>query len=357
MKTYISSVMTTQLALLTLIVLITKNKVLSNYKKQRIIIASVMIMICAIAEFSGILLDGSAAVLKPLHIIVKYVEFCLASTVSVVLAGVFCPAESQRPLYVFNALHIALETFSLFTGLIFYIDDKNIYHHGKAYWLYYFFVFLGIMYLSYTIAKFGTQFQNRNHISLLMILIFITAGVAFQIIDSDIRIVWLTVAISTALFYIYYCNMVYQLDALTELLNRRAFEAHKSSLKKQAYIVIFDVNNFKSINDRFGHSLGDACLQSVADVIRKVYRKYGLCYRVGGDEFCVIIDRKINPRKFKELNEKFEKQLLSKGDDDHLMPSVAIGFATYEPGKTEISDVIKDADKQMYLDKIHTKEL
>jgi len=42
-----------------------------------------------------------------------------------------------------------------------------------------------------------------------------------------------------------YCNMVYQLDVLTELLNRRAFEVHKSSLKRKAYILILDVNNFK----------------------------------------------------------------------------------------------------------------
>lgn len=67
-----------------------------------------------------------------------------------------------------------------------------------------------------------------------------------------------------------YCNMVYQLDVLTELLNRRAFEVHKSSLKRKAYILILDVNNFKKINDTFGHTLGDSCLKTIASIIRKV---------------------------------------------------------------------------------------
>ena len=94
-------------------------------------------------------------------------------------------------------------------------------------------------------------------------------GIVFNIIDNHIKIVWLTVAIAMILFYIYYCNMVYQLDVLTELLKRGAFEVHKSSLKRKAYILILDVNNFKK-NDTFGHTLGDSCLKTIASVIRKV---------------------------------------------------------------------------------------
>ncbi len=50
----------------------------------------------------------------------------------------------------------------------------------------------------------------------------------------------------------------------------RAFEVHKSSLKRKAYILILDVNNFKKINDTFGNTLGDSCLKTIASVIRKV---------------------------------------------------------------------------------------
>lgn len=356
MKNYISIVIIAQLSLLTLIVLITKNKVLSKKIKSGIITASSLIMACGLAEFAGVLLDGSALFLKPVHIAVKYLEFCLAPLIPIIFTAAFYPIKSKKAISLPNIIHIALETTSLFLGFIFYIDDKNIYHHGKAYCLYYLFVFLSIIYLLYTIAKFGEQFQNRNHISLLMILAFFTFGVLFQIIDNNIKIVWLTASIGMILFYIYYCNMIYQLDALTELLNRRAFETRKSSLKRRAYILIFDVNNFKSINDRFGHSSGDFCLKIVADTIRKVYGKNGLCYRIGGDEFCVIIDRQIDLRKIKDLNEKFEKKILKQNNYNEKIPSVAIGYAFFDPNKTQISDIIKEADDKMYLNKFHTNE-
>lgn len=356
MKTYISTVIITQLSLLTLIVLVTKNKVLPKRVKTGIIIASSLIMACAFAEFSGVLLDGAAPVLKPLHIIVKYIEFCLAPIIPFVFTSALYPMKSKKMIFLSNIIHITLETLSLFLGIVFYVDDKNVYHHGKLYWLYYLFVFLSMLYLFFNVAKFGAQFQNRNHSSLLMLFAFFAVGVMFQNIDSDVKIVWLTVAISMMLFYIYYCNMISQLDALTELLNRRAYEVHKSSLKRKAYIILFDINNFKSINDNFGHNSGDMCLKSVASAIKKVYRKSGLCYRVGGDEFCVIIDRKADFCKIEDLNAKFKSQILTHNNDTGTSPSVAVGYALFEPNKTPISDIVKKADEQMYLNKNHTNE-
>lgn len=356
MKSYISTVIITQLSLLTLIVFVTKNKVLPKRVKTGIITASALIMICAFAEFSGVLLDGAATVLKPLHIVVKYIEFCVAPIIPLVFSYAFYPMKSKEMIFLPPIIHIAFETLSLFLGIIFYIDDKNVYHHGELYWLYYLFVFLSVLYLFFTVAKFEAQFQNRNRSSLFILLAFLTVGVVFQNINNDAKIVWLTVAIDMILFYIYYCNMIHKLDALTELLNRRAYEMHISSLKRKAYIILFDVNNFKSINDTFGHNSGDMCLKSVASAIRKVYHKSGLCYRVGGDEFCVIIDHKADFCKIEDLNAKFKNQISKHNNDIGTATSVAIGYALFEPNKTKISDTVKKADEQMYLNKNHTNE-
>lgn len=104
---------------------------------------------------------------------------------------------------------------------------------------------------------------------------------------------------------------------------------------------MFDVNNFKSINDTFGHNSGDMCLKSVASAIRKVYHKSGLCYRVGGDEFCVIIDRKADFCKIEDLNAKFKNQISKHNNDIGTATSAAIGYALFEPNKTKISDTVK----------------
>ncbi len=54
-------------------------------------------------------------------------------------------------------------------------------------------------------------------------------------------------------------------------------------------LVVFDVDHFKHINDRYGHLQGDVCLSEIADCIKKAYASYGYCYRIGGDEFCVLL--------------------------------------------------------------------
>ena len=156
MKSYISTVIITQLSLLTLIVFVTKNKVLPKCVKTGIITASALIMVCAFAEFSGVLLDGAATVLKPLHIVVKYIEFCVAPIIPLVFSYAFYPMKSKEMIFLPPIIHIAFETLSLFLGIIFYIDDKNVYHHGELYWLYYLFVFLSVLYLF-------SPLQNSKH--------------------------------------------------------------------------------------------------------------------------------------------------------------------------------------------------
>lgn len=355
MKTYICSEILTQLSLFALIMLIINNKVLSKSIKTELIASSVLIMMCAILEFAGAVFDKGFATSIILHTLAKYLELCLTPIVPIMLTKVFYSVKSKKIAFIPSIINIILQTLSLFGGFIFYVDNANIYHHGKFYWLYFFFIFVNILYLSYVTVKFGRKLQNRNYIPLFAIIIFVLVGLIFQATDSNIKIVWLTVAIGMILFYIYYCNMVYQVDSMTELLNRRAYEINKSLLKKRAYIIFFDVNNFKSINDKFGHDIGDLCLKCVADTIRKIYDRNGLCYRIGGDEFCVIIDKKTHSCNIEKLNEQFANLLSVKNCNNIAIPSVAIGYALFNPKSTELSGAIRYADEQMYLNKNKNK--
>lgn len=357
MEYYISTVIITQLSLLTLNVLISKNKVLSKHKTKGIVISSSLIMLCSLAELFGVLLDGSIIFPRTVHIAVKYVEFFTAPIIPMVVSTAFYPIKSKKLVFFPSIIHIVLETINLFFNFIFYVDKNNIYHHGKAYLVYYLFVFLSVLYLFYTVDRYASQFQNRNYISLLLVFAFLIMGIVFNIIDNHINIVWLTAAIAMILFYIYYCNMMNQLDVLTELLNRRTYEVHKSSLKRKAFILIIDVNNFKDVNDRLGHTLGDSCLKTIASVIRNVYKKYGRSYRIGGDEFCVIIDKIFNFSNIniEDLNSKLHEKLSRQRWESEKIPSVAIGYALFDPKTMQISDAIKEADAQMYKNKKQIK--
>ena len=85
-------------------------------------------------------------------------------------------------------------------------------------------------------------------------------------------------------------------DALTGLLNRRAFEEHVRMLKKEQInhdkpysLILFDVDKLKAINDDFGHVVGDEALKVIAHTARLQVRKSDIAYRLGGDEFAVLL--------------------------------------------------------------------
>ena len=116
-------------------------------------------------------------------------------------------------------------------------------------------------------------------------------------------------------------------------------------MKSLSYILILDIDNFKTINDTFGHSEGDKCLISVADRIRTIYGKYGFCYRIGGDEYGVIVYKNLD--RLESLNEKFQKAVDELRGQYSDLFGVSAGFAYYD--KTlEINRVLKDADEMMY---------
>ncbi|MFN8215094.1 MAG: GGDEF domain-containing protein [Solirubrobacterales bacterium] len=86
------------------------------------------------------------------------------------------------------------------------------------------------------------------------------------------------------------------LDPLTSMLNRTALEGRSRELAEQSEItgepvgmIVADLDNFKAINDTHGHGMGDAVLRNVAYVIRKQLRAFDLAYRIGGEEFLVLL--------------------------------------------------------------------
>jgi len=86
------------------------------------------------------------------------------------------------------------------------------------------------------------------------------------------------------------------IDPLTGMLNRHAMQARVAELTEQARVngqpvalIVGDLDHFKLINDRHGHAAGDSVLQAAAYCIRKELRAYDLAYRLGGEEFLVVL--------------------------------------------------------------------
>lgn len=151
-------------------------------------------------------------------------------------------------------------------------------------------------------------------------------------------------------------------DSLTSVRNKGAFEIYVQDIQKsieesknktEFAIGIFDCNNLKSINDRFGHIRGDIYLKKSASLICSTFR-HSPVFRIGGDEFAVIL-RNEDYKKRKKLEKVFIDRLAENSAKTNVLwkkVSIAMGIAVYSP-KTDnsVDSVIQRADRLMYVNK------
>lgn len=157
------------------------------------------------------------------------------------------------------------------------------------------------------------------------------------------------------------------LDGLTRIGNRTSFQEHLVDLEKikdevpAVGIVMFDVNDLKFVNDHMGHHQGDAMLVKSADIIKEAFEnKDSMCFRIGGDEFAVLISGEQVQEQYEEgiarFHEKMEQyNMLS---DKKFRLSIASGFAVYNEDckGDKLMDIYQKADAQMYVNKKEIKK-
>lgn len=142
-------------------------------------------------------------------------------------------------------------------------------------------------------------------------------------------------------------------DTLTGLFNRNAFDEWENTNTDfdNTMLVTFDLNNLKWCNDNLGHAAGDKYIIDAAEMIRQVFEKYGSCYRIGGDEFCVVIkeaDKVEIEHLYKELLKKQEHY--NEHSKDILM-KIACGHAVFGERDKTIEETRSRADMRMYQNK------
>ncbi|MGH2787679.1 MAG: GGDEF domain-containing protein [Actinomycetota bacterium] len=145
------------------------------------------------------------------------------------------------------------------------------------------------------------------------------------------------------------------LDPLTKVANVASFYKELGKLEQNPIdftILVLDVDELKSINDRYGHQIGSTAIQTVANILRRVVRGSDVLARYGGDEFVVILreaDEAGARIVIQRIREMLENEILP-GTLQHRV-SVSIGWAIFgEDGKTS-EDLLEAADTRMYRDK------
>lgn len=146
-------------------------------------------------------------------------------------------------------------------------------------------------------------------------------------------------------------------DELTNLPNRRAFmrrlndEMGRSQRDKTPLtIAMIDLDHFKSINDKYGHSVGDEILKTYARYILSEFRRYDLVARYGGEEFAVLLpntDKAGAMRAFLKIQKKASETYCQHEGVKLSVPTFSAGLAIYHPGESE-EKIIARTDSKLY---------
>lgn len=151
-------------------------------------------------------------------------------------------------------------------------------------------------------------------------------------------------------------------DPLTGILNRRGFERDAAQRLRDSEddatgaLLFIDLNEFKQINDRYGHEIGDQLLRIAAERLRKNLRSCDIIGRLGGDEFVALVpdvDAEIADKLAKRLTKGLEEPYVI--GDRTLCCAASIGLAVYPENASTLTGLLREADQAMYRAKARTR--
>jgi len=145
-------------------------------------------------------------------------------------------------------------------------------------------------------------------------------------------------------------------DKLTGLYNRRYFEDEMNRLnnsrKLPISIIIADIDDFKLINDRYGHKTGDNYLKKAANIFKEATRSDDIIARIGGDEFAIILPN-TNKNNSQKISERILEYLehFNKKEKTKTPLNISTGCATMKKENQNLEYIMGKADKKMYENK------
>ncbi len=151
------------------------------------------------------------------------------------------------------------------------------------------------------------------------------------------------------------------MDELTKSYNHRFFQevlshqiAESIRNKEPLSLIMLDIDNFKMVNDRYGHQTGDIVLMEIASIMKERIRNSDILSRYGGEEFTIILPKTTAEKCFnlaEDLRSAIEERKISSIDGKTLSITVSIGISEFPSHAEDKSDIIAAADRALYISK------
>ncbi len=253
-------------------------------------------------------------------------------------------------------LNLIISILSYRNDFIFNVDVNNEYERGR--------LFFASPLISgfYFALNFIWMLKNRSEIQKderitfgLSLFIPMILGI-IQVKYSIFLTIWNSWALVITMMYIFILYEKTKRDPLTGLENRQAYYSYISKLQQKNNVTLtvinIDMDNFKSINDNYGHNEGDEAIKSFGNIIKRVFTNKEKCMRIGGDEFIIFIEDNDKVKVDKYIGELIRrKDIYNKENMKPYTLEFSYGIGIYDKKNETIDQLIKRCDSKMYEQK------
>ena len=303
--------------------------------------------------------------------------------------GRLCAPKRSRAVDITCAVGIGLVFVSQFSPLLYYIDAQNIYHRSDAFPLSMVLLLIGMGTETTMMAQFYQKLTMGRRIAMFGCVVLPLSVAACQVFQDDISLISLSVGASMILLFVplmkggamvgflgvdnprahyddatllasiqffvtnsldrkkqkAYLEKLSYRDMLTGLYNRNRYierlEAYKQVQDQQIGAIYIDLNGLKKVNDEQGHRAGDELIVRAAGTIAGIFAEDA--YRVGGDEFVVIL-LDVSREDFARKTEQLRRQMQENSVD------ASIG-GVWQASTENLENLLRRADENMYREK------
>ncbi|MBQ1682461.1 MAG: GGDEF domain-containing protein [Agathobacter sp.] len=262
---------------------------------------------------------------------------------------------------VFAAANILLVLISSIFHLkwFFYFEDMK-YYRGSL------FMGRGILLMVFIILLVAYVFIFQKNIMseyktiILFLPIFSLIGSVMQIFIAELDATYAGISLGCLILFFLFQSKDVNVDYLTGVLNRRGLDIKMQDMVKNSTLygrdftaIMMDIDNFKTVNDSFGHEAGDKAIKEVAEILVNTFGENAYIGRFGGDEFCVIsdiIDRSILSEKIQSVRDAVARLRRKNGWAEQF--DISCGYEVYHhENLVSAKQFQEQIDRLMYVEK------
>ena len=264
-----------------------------------------------------------------------------------------------RPLLVINAINFIMLNLSQIYGWYYHIDSANIYHRGPLYWVSASIPLIFIAGTSIFILVNRKRIEEKYFFPLLYFAIPPIVGTLLQLAFYGISLVLNGMVLSILIVQLNIHNKIIFTDYLTGVNNRKKLDIYLREKIKSATVgrtfsaIMIDIDNFKAINDNYGHDVGDKALKTMASILTNSIRSNDFIGRFGGDEFYVVLEVSDN-KGLQDVVNRIQNDI-DKYNENSEQPykfQISMGYAVYDyESKMTVEEFQRHIDSLMYKNK------